>query len=81
MATIEASGSQPNTICDGGAHGYFFNDPDSYHEPLLFGRFIQVQSQPTIAASAKSSTSNPAVATSNPWVAAAAPIPERHKTP
>ena len=29
-------GSKPSTICDGNGHGYFQNDPDNIHEPLLY---------------------------------------------
>lgn len=29
-------GSMPSTICDGNGHGYFQNDPDDIHEPLLY---------------------------------------------
>jgi len=29
-------GSMPSTICDGNGHGYFQNDPDNIHEPLLY---------------------------------------------
>jgi subtilisin len=31
-----AMGSIPSTICDGHAHGYFSEDPDNMHEPLLY---------------------------------------------
>jgi subtilisin family serine protease len=36
MANLEASGSSPDTVCDGGAHGYFNGDDDGQPEPLLF---------------------------------------------
>jgi hypothetical protein len=48
-ANIEAPGSGPNTICDNGAHGYFTGDVDNTHEPLLFGKVIQIQ-QPSAGA-------------------------------
>jgi subtilisin family serine protease len=35
-SNLELSGSSPQTICDGGAHGYFTGDNDSLPEPLLF---------------------------------------------
>jgi hypothetical protein len=36
IANVTASGSLPNTVCDGGAHGYFTGDLDKINEPLLF---------------------------------------------
>jgi Subtilase family len=38
--TIEAAGSGPNTVCNGGPRGYFIGDSDGIHEPLLFGNFV-----------------------------------------
>jgi subtilisin len=38
---LRSLGSKPSTICDGKGHGYFANDPDSIHEPLLYVRKIQ----------------------------------------
>jgi subtilisin family serine protease len=35
-SNLELSGSSPQTICDGGAHGYFTGDNDGLPEPLLF---------------------------------------------
>jgi subtilisin len=31
-------GSNISTICDGNGHGYFQNDPDNTHEPLLYAK-------------------------------------------
>jgi subtilisin family serine protease len=36
MAELVASGTLPNTQCDGGPHGYFEGDKDNLNEPLLF---------------------------------------------
>ena len=36
MAAVLGSGSQPNTLCDGSAHGYFTGDLDTLPEPLLY---------------------------------------------
>jgi subtilisin len=33
-------GSKISTICDGNGHGYFTGDPDPYHEPLLYARYL-----------------------------------------
>jgi subtilisin family serine protease len=33
-------GSKISTVCDGNGHGYFTGDPDSYHEPLLYARYL-----------------------------------------
>jgi len=33
-------GSTISTICDGNGHGYFTGDPDPYHEPLLYARYL-----------------------------------------
>jgi subtilisin family serine protease len=33
-------GSKISTMCDGNGHGYFTGDPDSYHEPLLYARYL-----------------------------------------
>jgi subtilisin len=49
MARIEAAGSGPTTICDNGAHGYFSGDIDTMHEPLLFGKVVQIQ-RPSVGA-------------------------------
>ena len=38
MANLESSGSLPQTVCDGGPHGYFYGDTDGLSEPLLFRR-------------------------------------------
>jgi subtilisin len=38
---LRSLGSKSSTICDGKGHGYFTNDPDSIHEPLLYARKIQ----------------------------------------
>ncbi|MGH9982765.1 MAG: hypothetical protein ACRD8W_02270 [Nitrososphaeraceae archaeon] len=36
MAAVLGSGSQPDTLCDGAAHGYFTGDLDTLPEPLLY---------------------------------------------
>ena len=33
---ITSQGSSPDSICDGGAKGYFVGDVDNIHEPLLY---------------------------------------------
>jgi Subtilase family/Peptidase inhibitor I9 len=33
-------GSKISTVCDGNGHGYFTGDPDPYHEPLLYARYL-----------------------------------------
>jgi subtilisin len=33
-------GSKISTVCDGNGHGYFTADPDIYHEPLLYARYL-----------------------------------------
>jgi subtilisin len=35
-SSLKSTGSKPSTVCDGGGHGYFYGDPDSYREPLLY---------------------------------------------
>jgi hypothetical protein len=40
MAAILKSGSNKNTACDTGAHGYFIGDPDKLPEPLLYRGFL-----------------------------------------
>ncbi len=36
MSSVLGAGSLPNTVCDGGSHGYFEGDIDTSHEPLLY---------------------------------------------
>jgi subtilisin family serine protease len=33
-------GSKISTVCDGKGRGYFTGDPDQYHEPLLYARYL-----------------------------------------
>jgi hypothetical protein len=35
-SSLKSTGSKPSTICDGRGHGYFYGDPDTYREPLLY---------------------------------------------
>jgi subtilisin family serine protease len=35
-SSLKSTGSKPSTVCDGRGHGYFYGDPDSYSEPLLY---------------------------------------------
>jgi subtilisin family serine protease len=35
-SSLKSTGSTPSTVCDGQGHGYFYGDPDSYREPLLY---------------------------------------------
>lgn len=35
-SSLKSTGSKPATICDGRGNGYFFGDPDSFREPLLY---------------------------------------------
>jgi subtilisin len=42
MANLRSLASLPTTICNGGAHGYFYGDSDGFHEPLLFRNPIEV---------------------------------------
>ena len=37
---LQSQGSKISTVCDGNGHGYFTGDPDSYHEPLLYARYL-----------------------------------------
>jgi subtilisin family serine protease len=46
MSAILGSGSQPNTPCDGAAHGYFTGDLDTLPEPLLYREPISASSSP-----------------------------------
>jgi subtilisin len=39
-SALQNQGSKPSTVCDGNGHGYFTDDPDSYHEPLLYARYL-----------------------------------------
>lgn len=41
MAELLASGTLPNSECDGGPHGYFVGDKDSVNEPLLFRSLLK----------------------------------------
>jgi subtilisin family serine protease len=37
---LQSQGSKISTMCDGNGHGYFTGDPDPYHEPLLYARYL-----------------------------------------
>jgi subtilisin family serine protease len=37
---LQNQGSKISTECDGNGHGYFAGDPDPYHEPLLYARYL-----------------------------------------
>jgi subtilisin family serine protease len=37
---LQNQGSKISTLCDGSGHGYFTGDPDPYHEPLLYARYL-----------------------------------------
>ena len=37
---LQNQGSKISTVCDGNGHGYFAGDPDPYHEPLLYARYL-----------------------------------------
>ena len=66
MTNLEASGSSPDTICDGGAHGYFTGDDDGRAEPLLFRAPGGLQSS---ASSLQNTTPKPPVSEIGlPWV-------------
>jgi subtilisin family serine protease len=64
-SNLELSGSSPQTICDGGAHGYFTGDNDRLPEPLLFRRPGGIQSS---ASSPENTTPKPPVSQIGlPW--------------
>jgi subtilisin len=35
-SSLKSTGSKPSTICDGRGNGYFYGDPDTNREPLLY---------------------------------------------
>ena len=39
-SALQSQGSKISTVCDGNGHGYFTGDPDPYHEPLLYARYL-----------------------------------------
>jgi hypothetical protein len=39
-SALQNQGSKISTVCDGNGHGYFAGDPDPYHEPLLYARYL-----------------------------------------
>lgn len=64
-SNLELTGSSPQTICDGGAHGYFTGDNDGLPEPLLFRRPGGIQSS---ASSPENTTPKPPVSQIGlPW--------------
>jgi subtilisin family serine protease len=60
MAAILGSGTLPDTDCDGGAHGYFTDDVDNLHEPLLYRGDISVPATASSSSSATPVVSRPA---------------------
>jgi subtilisin len=38
MNALRSAGSNLQSVCDGNGFGYFTNDPDKFHEPLLYVR-------------------------------------------
>jgi hypothetical protein len=38
MNALRSAGSNIQSVCNGNGFGYFTNDPDKFHEPLLYVR-------------------------------------------